>query len=380
MNTKKTVLIISFSHLERDPRVNRQIRCLATDYDVIAAGLSNPQIEGVGFIPLFSVDKGAWQKIIAGFRLLCGAFEDQYWRHPRIVQALKQLKGLQVDLVMANDIETLPLALKVAKNADTIFDAHEYAPREFEDLLGWNIFYKRFKTYLCKKYLPKVKAMMTVSPGIAKEYQKQFGIASHIITNAPEFAALTPCPMSEGRIRLVCHSYAIPSRKLETLIDMFDHLDNRYEMDLILMPFSETYLEELKKRAAKYSNIRFPPPVPMRDIVPHLNKYDLGVYLLPSNSFNNTYALPNKLFEFIQARLAIAIGPSPEMSAIIDKYQCGITSKDFSPKSLAQAIMSLDNKQIEILKMNACHAAEELCAEKNQLLIREIVLKAMVKA
>jgi hypothetical protein len=378
MAIKKNLLVISFSHLERDPRVSRQIHCLTADYNVIAAGLSDPQIDGVGFIPLSFPEKGPLQKMTAGVRLLFGAFENQYWKHPRIIQAWKQLKDIKADVVLANDIEALPLALKVAGDANTIFDAHEYAPREFEDLLGWNIFYKRYKTYLCKEYLPKVYAMMTVSQGIANEYQKQFGIYSHVITNAPEFAALSPSSVKDSKIRMVCHSYAMPSRKLETLIDMFEHLDDRFEMALILMPFSDGYLEELKKRAKKHPKIHFPPTVPMHEIVSHLNKYDLGVYLLPPTSFNNAHALPNKLFEFIQARLAIAIGPSPEMSAIIAKYQCGIASKDFTPKSLAECINLFDKQHIETMKNNAGLAAHDLCAENNKFLIQDIVSKAVV--
>lgn len=374
----KTVLVISFSHLERDPRVNRQIRCLAADCAVIAAGFTDPCIDGVRFIALPSGEKGVWQKLLSGVRLLAGDFENQYWRHPRIRQAWQSLKDIHADVVVANDIEALPLALKIAGEAPTVFDAHEYAPREFEDLLAWNIFYKRYKTYLCQRYLGQTHAMMTVSSGIAQEYRRQFGVQPHVVTNAPSFAELSPSPVAQDKVRLVCHGYAMPSRKLETLIDMFAYLDRRFEMDLILMPFSEAYLKGLKKRAQKYAAIRFPEPVPMREIVGHLNQYDLGVYLLPPTSFNNAHALPNKLFEFIQARLGIAIGPSPEMSAVVSKYGCGIISDAFSPRSIAAQLNALDKPSIENFKQMSDRAAKELCAETNQQLIREIVSQAMV--
>ena len=44
-----TVLIVSFSDLANDPRVNRQIRFLSGYYDVVAAGYQSPNISGIDF-------------------------------------------------------------------------------------------------------------------------------------------------------------------------------------------------------------------------------------------------------------------------------------------------------------------------------------------
>jgi hypothetical protein len=43
---RKTVLVISFS-LDRDPRVNRQIRFLSESYEIIAVGYGRPLIENI---------------------------------------------------------------------------------------------------------------------------------------------------------------------------------------------------------------------------------------------------------------------------------------------------------------------------------------------
>ena len=48
----KTILIISFSHLATDPRVNRQLRILNKYYRVIAAGLGDPDLPDLEFIPI----------------------------------------------------------------------------------------------------------------------------------------------------------------------------------------------------------------------------------------------------------------------------------------------------------------------------------------
>jgi len=46
----RTVLIISFSDLKRDPRVSRQIEALRHRYQVTAAGLEDPAVDGVRFV------------------------------------------------------------------------------------------------------------------------------------------------------------------------------------------------------------------------------------------------------------------------------------------------------------------------------------------
>ena len=57
----------------------------------------------------------------------------------------------------------------------------------------------------------------------------------------------------------------------------------------------------------------------MHELPRMANDYDVGLYLLPPTNFNQRYALPNKFFEFIQGRLAIAIGPSPEMAKLVER-------------------------------------------------------------
>ena len=51
----KTILVISYSNLATDPRVNRQIRWLSEFYQVIAAGLGDPGVPGVRFVSLSHV-------------------------------------------------------------------------------------------------------------------------------------------------------------------------------------------------------------------------------------------------------------------------------------------------------------------------------------
>ena len=154
---------------------------------------------------------------------------------------------------------------------------------------------------------------------------------------------------------------------------MMDYLDDRFTLDFMLVPSSKNYLSQLKVKASPNNRIRFIEPVPMQEIPSTCNRYDIGVYLLPPVSFNSKYALPNKMFEFIQARLAVAIGPSPEMVRIVDKYNCGVVADSFSPQDLAAKLNALTSDQIQYFKNRSHEAAKELCSEANAQIIIDLI-------
>ncbi|HCV50928.1 MAG TPA: hypothetical protein DGP89_06235, partial [Saprospirales bacterium] len=104
-----------------------------------------------------------------------------------------------------------------------------------------------------------------------------------------------------------------------------------------------------------------------------INQYDIGLYLLFPTHLNNSCALPNKLFEFIQGRVAIVIGPTPAMAQLVEKYKLGTVSKNFTSTALKSAIEKLSSSDIDQCKQNTNIAALEINSEKNLFEIKKIV-------
>jgi glycosyltransferase involved in cell wall biosynthesis len=375
----KTIIIISFSDLLSDSRVNRSIRFLCENYRVVSAGWKDPGVENVSFIPLLQTTRT--ELITSSPKLLLRQYERFYWSQKPIRDAQIKLSGKEIDLVLANDIETLPLALSIAREAKVILDAHEYAPRQGENMLTWRVLFQKYKAYLCQTYIPRVNGMITVSQGIADRYQQDTGIRPLVITNAPDFENLQPRLFRPpgDTIRLVHHGRISPSRKTEKMIEMMDYLDRRFELDLILMENWPGYLKHLKRFASGKPNVHFLPPVPMADLSRLLNQYDIGVYLLEPVNFNYLHSLPNKFFEFIQARLAVAIGPSPEMARLVRKHDLGVVAADFSPRALAQCLLGLDVKKIEYFKSQSHKVAHLLSAEQNKKILLDLVERVLAR-
>ncbi|MEM0449103.1 MAG: hypothetical protein QW520_04710 [Methanomassiliicoccales archaeon] len=370
---KKKILIISFSKLDGDPRVYRQIINLSRKYEVTAAGLTNPNIEGVKFIQISIKPKGFIQSSKRAICLKTGKYEEYYRQTFDFQDFLNYTRERAYDLIIANDSDSLQLAFMISDGSNILHDAHEYSPGQQEEDIVWRFFMYKYRDYLCRKYLKKCKKVTTVSEGISNLYFMRYGVKSEVITNATEYIDIEPSAVIPGKIRMIHHGSAHKARKIEKMIELMRFLDERFSLDLMLIPTDKKYYFNLIKMIKSVDNIRFINPVPMKSIVKTINAYDVGIYFFEPVNLNYKYGLPNKIFEFIQARLAVAIGPSLEMVKIVKKYDCGLVASDFQPKSMAKILQSLTDEKLIKFKINSANAAKFFNAEANIVKMEKII-------
>jgi len=139
---------------------------------------------------------------------------------------------------------------------------------------------------------------------------------------------------------------------------------NGATLDLYLIDQGDGYVPSLRERFAGSDRVRVHDAVPAAEVVETLNGYDVGVYSLPPISFNFRWALPNKFFDFVQARLALVIGPSPEMAGLVEEHDLGVVARDFTPEGFAAAIDALTPAGVAAAKAASDRAARVLCAEE----------------
>lgn len=363
----RRVLVLSFSHLKRDPRVNRQIRWLADSWQVTAAGLSDPET-GVRFVPVAPRHHANLVgKVQRGLRFLARRHEANYWH--MATPAYAALHADPHDLIVANDPDTLPLAVRLAQEwqAKLVYDAHEYAPSEFADQWRWRLLHGPYATYLCRRYMPHADATLTVCEGLADAYEALVGRKPTVVTNAPDFQPeLQPIPYDPAKpIRLVHHGAANPSRRIDTMIDIAKGLGERFETSFILMG-DEAYKTQLRERAAHHPRVHFRDPVPMRELPAYLNQFDIGLSWFAPTNLSLLHALPNKFFEFFQARLGVAIGPSPEMVRIVQATGAGLIADSFAPQALIAKLNQLSPADVNRFKQAAHTHAEAQSATPNR--------------
>lgn len=366
---KPKILVISFSPLDRDPRVRRQLLTLSNyNYDLVAAGFTDPSIEGVEWWEIKSTKLSFFGKIKTAAMLKVRLYSSYYQQLETVRSLIKEWKSRNkpvFDLVIANDVESLPVALTISGENPVLIDAHEYAPSQTGSR-AWRFISENYIHWQCKTFLSKASAMSTVCGGIAELYSKNYGVQAFLTHNAPDYSELTPSDIAPEQITLVHHGIANPQRKLEIMINMLALLDERFTLSFYLVENSSkasNYLNWLKSHAEKLNlshRVIFNAPIATDKIVSELNQFDIGIFPLEPNCLNSQLVLPNKFFEFIQARLAVVIGPSPEMVKLLRRYNVGAVAENFSAQAMANAISNMSIDELTQYKKNTNLAAKKL--------------------
>jgi glycosyltransferase involved in cell wall biosynthesis len=127
-------------------------------------------------------------------------------------------------------------------------------------------------------------------------------------------------------------------------------------------------LEKLVNENNLSDRIQFMGRIPLKDLTSYTVQASLGVSLEENLGKNYYYSLPNKLFDYIQARVPVLVSGLPEMKKIVEKYNIGMITDSNDPEILAGIIRNMmgdDEKRI-IWKKNLKIAAEELCWENEK--------------
>lgn len=373
------ILCISFSDINADSRVLRQLAILAEFGEVTTLSYGHIPAGATHHIEVDSKLPSLPQTPIGVLNLGLRRFEAVMFQAPAVRQALELAQGRRFDLIVANEARALPLAHKLSTQfGDKIpvwGDMHEWAPEERAHVLSWRLLVKPFMSYVCEKYVPKTEALSAVNSSIAKLYDAKFGSTSAVVRNAAGYKDLSPTEMVPGTIRLAHSGAAVPGRNLEGMIQAAIDLGEGYTLDLYLVKARDggKYWEKLRELASGNERIVFHDAVPPIELARTLNQYDVGIFSLPPQTTNHQLMLPNKFFDFVQARLAIVFSPSPETSALIERHDLGAIASDYSTAALVSAVQSMSREQIAQYKQNAHNAARALSSEEDENAERSIL-------
>ena len=380
---RKSICILSFSPIARDSRVLRQIEYLTPHYDLTVIGYGEPHSmwNGNESIRWVRVPEREWRisKRIASRltsvsmvalnvmhapgmiqRLL---YESWYWGGPSARDALQHASRSQCDAFHANDWTALPVAAEAARRHGTklVFDAHEYAPLEYENRWLWKTRIRPAIIYFLYKYSPQVDAFTTVCIPIGERFKQEFGLEPTLVMNAAKIAELpAEKSMDPSNIRLIHHGGALRDRCLEKMIHALAACDSRYSLHFMLVAGHPGYTQELKALGDRLApgRVVFHPPVAPDRIVQELAAYDIGFCLIEPTNYNYHVALPNKFFDYIAAGLAVCVGPSPVMAEIVRQYGLGCVTPSFDPGEVASTLNRLDVSKIAAMQRAAREAAK----------------------
>ncbi|MCK7531202.1 MAG: glycosyltransferase [Marinilabiliales bacterium] len=226
-----------------------------------------------------------------------------------------------------------------------------------------------------KLIVPHIKHMITVSDSIADLYRHEYGVNPVVIRNlASPVDYLVPHDRSElgaadDELLVVFQGSGInDGRGARELISAMTVLER---VRLVIIG-SGDIIESLRL-AAKESEagdmILFLPRMPWEEMMRYTMCCDAGLSLDADTCINQRYSLPNKLFDYIAAGIPAVVSPLPEVSAIIERYGCGVVLGEVTPLAIRTTLEKLrdDRGYIMSLREKAGEARRELTWEKEKI-------------
>ena len=251
------------------------------------------------------------------------------------------------DVLFSNDLDTLLPNYLVSKlqGKELIFDSHELFS-EIPELANRK-FVKSFWLGIERRILPKLKKVITVSDSIKKHYEKKYGIDVTVVRNLPNAQEAKPKKFTfstKGKKVLLYQGSVNVGRGLELMIDTVRLLEN-YILVIVGTGDIIDNLEQTVLTKGLENKVKFTGKVLPKDLKHLTPNATVGLSLEEDMGLNYRYALPNKIFDYIQAEVPVIVSDLPEMKKLVEQYRVGQVLDTRTPKSLAELIQEVDSKE-----------------------------------
>jgi glycosyltransferase involved in cell wall biosynthesis len=383
------VAVLSFSRIARDRRVLRQCALLAEmGHEPLVIAYAD-EGESIAYpLKRWPVPKPTTAHRLRTLarqlpsHLGLAAAKAGFWVEPRHRWAFGELMIAKPRLVIAHDWPALVVAAawKARTGGFIHYDVHEFATLEFDESPWWRMVYKPMVTHLERSSIHAADSVSTVGPGLAEALQRLYRLPVRplVLRSTPErrLEGQAPVMHDEGcawPMRILFHGHLLPGRGLEALISSMSGWQTPHTL-LIRGDAAPGYLSRLKKLAAEVphgARVTFQPAVPPDEVVPAAaTSADLGVFFTPLGTGQQHFNLPNKLFEYVAAGLAVAVSPGVDLKATVEEFGIGVVSADSGAEAIADTINGLTRERVLAFKAaSRAAAAGELCweAERRKL-------------
>lgn len=284
----------------------------------------------------------------------------------------------RVDMLWANDMDTLLPNFLVAKlrGKKLVYDSHEYWTEVPE--IANRRFTKSVWSTLERWMFPKVDAAMTVNESIAQIYSKRYGMKVHVLRNLPFRSEPVQQSAAKGKV-LIYQGALNMGRGIELMIEAMAHLPD-YRLVIAGFGAIETELRQLAAAKAFADRIRFTGYVLPMALRKETQAAMVGMSLEDDLCESYHFALPNKLFDYIQAGVPVLVSDLPEMASIIETYGVGETLRadERSPEQLAKRIVALcENVDKYSGYLASCQQAAKLLNWENEKSVLNSVVQSI---
>ncbi|MFZ1082160.1 MAG: glycosyltransferase [Candidatus Kryptoniota bacterium] len=280
---------------------------------------------------------------------------------------IPEVRKSPAKIVIAGDLFSLPPAIinkrRYSRKGDLvklIYDSKEL----YEELPSLKMKHSSFLFWnlIEKSSIRFVDAVMTVNHSIANILEAKWHMPPTVIMNVPDkFVWTETSKKSFDKIVLTFSGGLQRGRGLDKLIKLLSLLPENYELRFVGDGNLRSELEYQAASMKLSSRVHFIGKVKNTEVLGELSKAHLGIYLMENVGLCHYLALPNKLFQFISARLPVIVPDFPEMANIVEKFRIGAA---INPSDLAGAVKKIleltNNQELYRELVSNCDKAAEI--------------------
>jgi len=245
----------------------------------------------------------------------------------------------------AHDLDALPAAYLAGLRfgGKLIYDSHELYTEQREDTPRViKIILQGIERFLIKK----ADGVITVNNSIARELSGRYSVPVPLVLRnfmkcMPLEKTVTSDTVYPGEIKVLYHGGFLRGRGLEEVIRSVVYWDENIKLYLRGFGPTEGELRQMVSDLGLDNRIFFLDPVPMKSLIADAAFADIGIMPYKPACLNNLYSMPNKLFEYMMAGLAVAASDLPEIRGLNEGIGFGLLFNPDSLESIAGAVNGL---------------------------------------
>jgi len=299
------------------------------------------------------------------------------------IRLLLHLLGRKADLIVSNDLDTLPacyLAHKI-KCIPVVYDSHEFYTETPELTSRPHIqhIWERIERFI----FPKLNDIFTVNESIAALYKQRYGKQLNVVRNIPRKSVLyagkprAAFGLPDDKAIIILQGAGINiQRGAEEAIEAMKFINRA----ILLIVGSGDVIDALKQRVTDLTlseKVRFMPKMPYHEMMAYTRLADVGLTLDKDTNLNYRFSLPNKLFDYIHAGIPVLASRLPEIARIVEDYNIGLIAESHDPEHIAYQINQMISEAPlrKTWQENLKKAATELTWENEEIVLKRVYSK-----